>query len=231
MQRLIKRPLFSSRKAWIAVMTVLSLFVLTPKAQAALMLDVTTTNGVSYVCGSCTYGYDFTLNSATTIRAMGILDHDANGLNSAHQVGLWDNGGSLLRSTTIDNESVVVAGGTGTVERVQWMFENVDEIVLGAGTYFIGMTQPTTGQDLGYLAGVTFNFDGVKGAGRIGGFSQGGLTLAFPGANSNFNGFFGPNLSSSYVGTIPLPGALGLLLLGLTGLGFVSAGRRRRASM
>lgn len=192
------------------------------QAHATLMLDVTSNAGISVVCGSCTFGYDFTLNSATTIRAMGIYDHQANGLNGAHQVGLWDASQTLLRSTTIDNASVAIAGGPGSISNHQWLFENIPEITLGAGTYFVGMTQPTTGQDLEVQGNVNFNLDGTKGVGRFGGFNGGGLTLAFPGNSSNSNGFFGPNLSTA---AVPLPGALGMFLLGMIGLGFV--GRRR----
>lgn len=228
MKRLSFMHRLSGYAARIAAIALAATLMTTPRANAALMLDLTGSAGQSFICSSCTFGYDFTLNSGTTIRAMGIFDHDANGLAGPHQVGLWNASGGLLRSTTIDNSSVAVNSGP---LNTRWLFENISEIALGAGTYFVGMTQPTTGQDRGLLASVAFNFDGVKGSGRFGGFNQGGLTLAFPANTSNFNGVFGPNLSSSYVGTIPLPGALGLLLLGLTGLGFVSAGRRRRTSM
>jgi len=131
---------------------------------------------------------------------------------------LWNAGGTLLASTTISNSSFAVPS---TLAGSQWLFNNITDVTLIAGQYFVGMTQPTTLQDLYVRGDVSFNLPGSKGVGRFGGFGGGGLTLTFPSTASNADGFFGPNLSTT---AIPEPTTMLLLGSGLIGL----AGFRRK---
>ena len=47
-------------------------------------------------------GWQFQVNSAVTMDGLGIFDDAVfRGLSESHQVGLWDNSGNLLASTTV----------------------------------------------------------------------------------------------------------------------------------
>mgnify|MGYP001182304718 CR=1 FL=1 len=52
------------------------------------------------------WGYDFTVGAqGITVLALGIYDDNQNGLGHAHEAGLWDQGGTLLATVTLDASS------------------------------------------------------------------------------------------------------------------------------
>src|SRR5437667_11273685 len=56
--------------------------------------------------GQFTVGWAFHVNSTITVTNLGVFDAQGDGLNGAHNVGIWTAGGTLLGSN-------VVPGGTG----------------------------------------------------------------------------------------------------------------------
>lgn len=81
-----------------------------------------------------TIGWQFSTNNALTVDALGYLDVDTNGLETTHQVGIWDSTGALLTSATVD---------AGTVDPVLSFFryKSITPYLLPGGhTYTIGGT-------------------------------------------------------------------------------------------
>ena len=56
-----------------------------------------------------TYGWSFTLSSTITVTDLGYFDFGGNGLNDAHDVGIWTSTGTLMVSATVP------AGTAGTL--------------------------------------------------------------------------------------------------------------------
>ena len=72
-----------------------------------------------------TLGYEFTTSTAFNINALGYY---ADGAGYSHDVGIWDNSGNLLVSTTVQPSDP-------TSDQFQW--DNVNYL-LSPGTYVIG---------------------------------------------------------------------------------------------
>jgi len=88
-----------------------------------------------------TLGWSFDVDSDILIKKLGVWDDLDDGLDAAHQVGIWNDAGDLLVSTTVQSgtasptEGPVVAGGQFRYEAIEF----VDQVVLSAGeTYVIG---------------------------------------------------------------------------------------------
>src|SRR5512135_2603468 len=58
-------------------------------------------NSVFQNTGTWTLGYSFSANSPISVVGLGVYDYLGNGLNVAHDVGLWNASGTLLASTTV----------------------------------------------------------------------------------------------------------------------------------
>ncbi len=204
-------------------------------ANATQLLDIDVASGQGPVLGGGgTIGYEFTLDSETTVRALGTFDVFSDGISfSGHQVGLFDNNagntGTLLASATITNASIVVASGiTGLTGN--WLYENITPVVLAAGVYRMGTTQGDIAATRDNFAQgtVVFNLAGSKGSGF---FASGGdgTTLTFPTVDSNDDGFFGPNFDTAFVGAaaVPEPSTFALLTIGLFALGLKNRRKKR----
>jgi hypothetical protein len=172
-----------------------------------------------------TIGWSFTANSNASITGLGWFDHDIDGLNSSHMVGLWTDTGTLLGSA-------LIPGGTGGSLVGQFWFTPLGApIALTAGnSYVVG---GTSGLDP-YVTNVSnFTTDSNITFGSMRWLPTGGV-LQFP---TNFTpgfdpGIFGPNLmiNTPFGGGggagVPEPGpALTLAGAGVAGLVFI---RRRR---
>jgi hypothetical protein len=176
-----------------------------------------------------TYGFAFSLNNDETIRALGVYDAGRDGLVSDAAVGIWDETGTTLLTST-----VVHAGTTGTLIG-DFRYNAIAPLLLnaninGSATYFIGsydpldpITQTDSGLDANQPGGVSLdqNLQGVVQ------FFVLGDGLAFPDLPTNVAGaFLGPNFTTDAVAAaLPEPASLVILGAGLTTLASL---RRRR---
>ena len=75
-------------------------FGVTPATAQVGTPAVTSVSGtLRAVCA--TVGYEFQATSNVQVSALGFIDHAPVGLNRAHQVGLWTQGGTFLGSVTV----------------------------------------------------------------------------------------------------------------------------------
>jgi len=190
--------------------------------------EIDTTNG------SWSLGFKFTTNKAVKVTALGFYDDLGNGftqklidgiaINDApHDVGIFDNSGSLLVKGTVKSEDSLDG---------LFRYTPVQSTVLQAGSAFfiaaVTGSQNYTFNPTGFSTNPNITF--VSSAFR---FSD---KLIFPGSvptsggsgsgqNSDGNkGYFGPNFKADEVAAVPTPA----LLPGLIGLG-IGALRKRKA--
>jgi hypothetical protein len=167
-------------------------------------------------------GYSFTANSAIQVIGLGIYDDNgSNGLNSAHDVGLWDSQGNLLASATVP------AGTAGTLI-TNFMFASISPLQLTAGqTYTVG-AEVTVAQGDNWVADPT-NFDVAPDITYLSReYDTYSGTLIEPTfAGSNSIGYFGGNIE--FASAVPEPSSIAPLALVLLALGY--AWRRRAAAI
>ncbi len=142
--------------------------------------------------GNVTIGWQFALSSPVTVTGLGFFDATGGGLSDSHPVGIWNNGGTLLGSTTVP------AGTEGTTLLSGFRFVFVEPFTLEAGTYTIGAYGNQTSPD-------KFRF-GVSGSTTITGLTLGSgvqstfgpTTLTFPTQVNAFaaQGYFGPDFTT-----------------------------------
>ncbi len=179
-------------------------------------------------------GFQFTTNKTVNVTALGFYDDDRNGLTEAHDVGIFDDSGTLLVNVTVNPEASLDGF---------FRYTSVAPTVLQAGkTFFIAAAtgaekytfNPT---DFSVNPNITFVASAFRAS----------TTLVFPGdtsasvfpddplASSGNNpgrlitsdtntGYFGPNFKADEVAAVPTPA----LLPGLLSLG-VSIWRKRKA--
>ena len=96
-----------------------------------IALDVTSDTTAFSVGGFTNVGWQFSVNAPITIDGLGLFDFGGDGLSLSHQVGLWDNSGTLLAQTTVTNGSTPVASLSNAGD---WLFESITPIILLSGT-------------------------------------------------------------------------------------------------
>ncbi|MEX0676189.1 MAG: PEP-CTERM sorting domain-containing protein, partial [Pirellulales bacterium] len=89
------------------------------------------------IFGEGTLGWEFQTNAALSITSLGFFDRDDDGLNVAHQVGIWDSDQNLIGST-------VIPSGTSASLVNGFRYVSVAPINLASGqNYIIAATQPS----------------------------------------------------------------------------------------
>jgi len=189
-------------------------------AQASLVLDLTSHNNASCVCGDTngtTGGWAFTVNSAIRIDGLGVWDAGSDGLGTTPPVkaALWTSAGTLLASVTVTDSSTVVASADPSG---RWLFETIPTLTLDPGNYVIGalLYNGLSSYVIGRAAPIA-QISGISG--RYGRVDDGLMPPGFPGA-----AMYGPTMRLAPAATVPEPGSL--LLAAAAGLALLATRRR-----
>lgn len=148
---------------------------------------------------SYTLGWEFNVNRAIKIDALGIFDGGSPGLNGSYTLGLWDLGGNLLASTSVS--------GVGDGIDNSFVWKSLASVLsLAPGNYVVGAAGD-------YLANLDlFAYDGtfatLSGVSFIESRYVLGDSLQYPVSTFPVVGYFGGNFSEAPVpGPLPLFGA------------------------
>jgi len=158
-----------------------------------------------------TLGVRFDTNQSIVIDSLGVLDVDGNGLDAAHDVGLWDASGNSLATAT-------VLAGTGSALQDGFRFESITPVVLAAGETFTVAAYYGAGPIRDKLFGTTPTAAPVITLKSETWFVSGG-SLSFPNLVDSVN-----FRSTAGFTVVPEPTTALLLMAGLAGL---AAGGRR----
>jgi hypothetical protein len=194
--------------------------ILTSPAQAQTQaLDFTGGSGANSG-GNHTHGWAFTISVPVTVTQLGLFDQGNNGFVNSHQVGLWDNAGNLLTSTTIGSglsgTAVVSGSGFGAFRYV-----DTASVVLASGTYVIGASYVNSDADTIRVSATSTTM--TAGFAFVEGRTLQNSGFGFPSATTSGNRSFGPNLRIANAAA-PEPGSLALILTSVAG----SIAMRRR---
>ena len=164
-----------------------------------------------------TYGWKFQVNSDVSATQLGIWDQGRDGLDFAHDIGLWDSSGQLLAVATVP------AGTAGTLVQ-DFRYTPITPVTLSAGgSYVLGAFYSPILDDYDYLADGTFNKAALASSFTTqGAFFARNSSLAIPDVRSDGNEIFGPNLLFH-----PVPEPSTIVLLGMGVLGVLGWARRR----
>lgn len=212
------------RKLMFTALATATLIAVAPDAGADTVgLDFT--NGTPFNSGVFNnLGWSFTISGAPlTVDGLGLFDVDANGLSSAHEVGLWNANGSLLAQAIVSNSSTAVASTAANLG--QWLFADIQALTLEAGSYVIGAFYSDNDRDL--VVAAAQGLATAPGLAYVSSLASNGSSLDKPGAYGLVQpGIFGPNLRVATPSNVPEPMSLALVSLALMAAFFAPRGRR-----
>lgn len=209
-----------------------TLVLLGASAQAAPLFDFRSA-GAAFAPTRDTLGYAFTVSASTTVDGIGMLDFGGDGLDSAHQVALWDNSNPAVKlRSEILNPGTPTAGSDPSISGLgSYIYVDIAALVLNPGTtYVLGASfLPANANKDAAVIGAT----GIVSDSGVATLTQGrlgpatGIDAVFPGlVRGSADRYFGPNLRIAMV-TVSEPLTLALLAAGMVGIGL---GLRNSAS-
>lgn len=167
--------------------------------------------------GIWTLGYSFQVETSIYAVALGVYDHNSDGLNVSHDVGLWDSSENLLASTTV---------GAGTVGSLNagYRFSSIAPLLLAAGSvYYVGSVNGEDSDEWLQDPATLVAAPEITYLSRR--YESSGGGLVFPAqAGSGTTGYFGGNFEFEAT-NVPEPWTIAL-----TAIGFVALGLLRRRS-
>lgn len=192
--------------------------------QAAPLLGVTITDATSVnstAYKNWTLGYRFNALANTSVVSLGVWDFGNDGLNAAHDVGIWDAAGTLLSSVSVGSgTSALLDGG------YRWVDLTSSVSLLMGSTYTVGAYYGSSNADLVADLVAAASVDpriNVQGSVQLSGAGLAFATqMAHPYSGGQFS-YGGGNVRLA--NQVPEPGTLALFGAALVGLAAV---RRKR---
>ena len=200
--------------AWgrmIALGTLAVWIALAGDSARATPIGYASSGGTSGSNSSFTMGVQFETNQIIFIDSLGVLDVGGDGLDNAHEVGLWDAVGNQIASVT-------VLAGTGSTLQDGFRFEAITPVELAAGETFIVAAYYADGETGDKLRDTTRTANPAITLEPVIRFAGGG-SLTFP-AGTIDDAFS----STANFTVVPEPTTVLLLVAGLAALAL--AGRR-----
>jgi hypothetical protein len=209
----------SLRFAAISIALRLSLLVTAVSGTSSARGDIAASVGsdgpaIAFNNVDATQGWRFTVDAPIIITALGLLDANLDGFVSAHQIGVWDEEGSLLLAATVQAGTV-----NPLVSRFRYasVEDGADSTIEPGQTYTIGYFLAAFSDDTYVLHNVHTMHPMINQVGER--FFTFGSTFTMP-TTAGAGQCFGPNFQFQVV---PGPSGAWLLALGLL------CRRRRRA--
>ena len=162
--------------------------------------------------GPWTLGFTFTADLSMAVTALGAFDWEHDGFATNHEVGLWDENGNLLASTSVASGDTLIG---------DFRYNNISAVNLTAGqVYYVGASNFGVLDPYGYVGTISSTWGITYGSSAFV-YSD---SLEFPPYLSGAQpGFYGGNL---LVAPVPEPETYAMLAAGLGLIGLAS--RRKR---
>ena len=197
--------------------------------QALPLFDFTSGSQIDAPTSPHTLGYSFKVTGDITVDGIGLFDSD--GLDSAHEVALWNiTGGTPLVEVLFTPGSTGTGSDPSISGQGNYVYMNITPLILATGDYVLGasyLRNPANKDEVinTVVPPITENAGNVEyGVGR---FMFGtGVNVKFPLFDDVENDYFGPALRIQ--ATIPEPLTLALLVIGIVGIGCC---RRQRSPL
>jgi len=139
-------------------------------------------------------GFRFTVSAPYTVASLGVYNADADGLTSAHQVGIWDGTQTLIASVTVDPLTGTPIG--------DWTYASITPVTLMPGQTYTAGAAYTSDDGDSYISGASaVTTDPVVTWLNAVYPTAGDLGFVYPGLDSapTSGGRFGPNFTDEVV--------------------------------
>jgi hypothetical protein len=172
-----------------------------------------------------TLGWTFTVNDDIVVTQLGLFDSRQNGLEESHDIGIWDDSGTLVASATIGS-------GVSGLLVDNFRYVEIVPVTLAAGGYTIGAFFGTGLEPL-VFAGDATGFVASPQIAFVSAVFSNVPVLTLPDSVFGGQGYFGPNFVHDDISaaTIPEPGTLALIASGVAALGLRRRGRRQAETL